>query len=371
MASTDSIRKLMIVAFFGIATTGCLSEPDGEDTLSLDPGSTAGGSSSGGSSSGGSSSGGSDSPPPPPPSGDSSGKVEPVVLYSYDPELVAAAPVDGAEADPALAYFYLEPSEEWQQRGIETITYYCCEAIEGPDAGTPHGPAMSVSYEPWSLAMDLSAYPAGSVRRLEVVAAFDDGSISRRDFRFNIAGGEQPNIPPDISGTPPAKVVAEKTYSFTPDAADPDGDTIAFSITNKPSWASFDTVTGRLTGTPGINDIGEYGDITLFVSDGQSSDSLGPFSITVESIGMGSVTLSWTPPATREDGSPLTDLAGYHLFYGQSSREYTEDIRIDNPGVTSYTIENLNSGDWYFAMKSVDSSGLESDYSAEARRTVP
>ena len=86
---------------------------------------------------------------------------------------------------------------------------------------------------------------------------------------------------------------------------------------------------------------------------------------------MGSVSLSWQPPTEREDGTPLTALAGYRLFYGQSSRDYSEEVRIDNPGVTTQLIENLSSGTWYFAMTAIDADGLESELSAEAIRTIP
>lgn len=294
------------------------------------------------------------------------------MLYSYKPSLAEAAPVDGAEADPEPVYLFLEPSDEWLQRGIRYVDYLCCEGIEGPGAGTPHGPAMSVSYEPWALSIDLSAYEPGGVRKIDVVANFNDGSpAEKRSFRFNIAGGVEPNVAPSISGAPPDRVVADRSYVFTPDAVDPDGDTIGFSITNKPAWAEFDSVTGRLSGTPGTNDIGVYTDISIAVSDGRTSTSLTPFTITVESSGVGSVSLSWNPPTEREDGSPLTALSGYRLFFGQNSRDYSEQVRIDNPGITTYVVDNLTSGTWYFAMTAIDAEGLESSLSAEAVKTIP
>ena len=44
--------------------------------------------------------------------------------------------------------------------------------------------------------------------------------------------------------------------------------------------------------------------------------SLPAFSITVTQVGLGSMSLSWTPPTQNTDGSALTDLAGYKLYYG-------------------------------------------------------
>src|SRR5690606_25379922 len=67
---------------------------------------------------------------------------------------------------------------------------------------------------------------------------------------------EAANQPPEISGDPPASVLAGEAYSFQPEASDPDGDAVGFSIRGKPSWASFDTLTGRLSGTPDGSDVG-------------------------------------------------------------------------------------------------------------------
>jgi hypothetical protein len=72
---------------------------------------------------------------------------------------------------------------------------------------------------------------------------------------------------PTISGTPAATVAEDTDYSFTPTASDDDGDTLTFSIANKPSWASFDTDTGALTGTPSNDDVGTHADIVISVTD--------------------------------------------------------------------------------------------------------
>ncbi len=75
-----------------------------------------------------------------------------------------------------------------------------------------------------------------------------------------------------------------------------------------------------------------------------------------------SVTLAWDPPTTNVDGSPLTNLAGYWLYYGISSGVFTSNVDIGN--VTSYTVPNLPYGTYYFAVKAYNSSSNFSDYSA-------
>jgi Glucodextranase, domain B len=84
----------------------------------------------------------------------------------------------------------------------------------------------------------------------------------------------------------------------------------------------------------------------------------------------GSATLSWTTPTERTDGSPLTNLAGYKIFYGRMSSIYDYQIDINNPGILTYVVENLVSGDWYFALTAYDSEGLESDRSNEVLKVI-
>jgi uncharacterized repeat protein (TIGR03806 family) len=79
--------------------------------------------------------------------------------------------------------------------------------------------------------------------------------------------------------------VAGNRYEFLPDTSDADGDVLQFRITNQPSWASFDTGTGKLDGTPLANDLGVYDGIEITVSDGINEATLAPFSIMVESAG--------------------------------------------------------------------------------------
>jgi len=130
---------------------------------------------------------------------------------------------------------------------------------------------------------------------------------------------EAANTAPTISGSPAGSVVAGNSYSFQPIASDADGDTLSFSIANKPAWASFDATSGRLSGTPDNGDAGTYGNIQISVSDGAETASLAAFSITVEAANtaptisgspVGSVvagnSYSFQPTATDADGDALS-----------------------------------------------------------------
>lgn len=179
------------------------------------------------------------------------------------------------------------------------------------------------------------------------------------------------NAPPSISGVAATSVTVNSLYTFTPAASDPDGDTLGFAIDKLPSWASFSTVTGRLSGTPTIDDIGTYSGIVIRVSDGKTSVALPAFSITVQAQGAaGTVSLSWTPPTQNEDGSALVDLAGYTIVYGPSSNKLHESIRVENPGLDRYVIDGLPAGTYYFALKAFNNSGAESGLSNVVSKVV-
>ena len=93
-----------------------------------------------------------------------------------------------------------------------------------------------------------------------------------------------PNGAPIITGTPSTSINQGSVYSFTPVATDSVGDNLTFSIVNKPSWATFSTTYGALSGTPTNADIGTTSGIVISVSDGSLSASLSAFNLTVINI---------------------------------------------------------------------------------------
>lgn len=178
------------------------------------------------------------------------------------------------------------------------------------------------------------------------------------------------NAPPTIQGQPGASVLEGQTYSFQPVANDPNGDTLTFSATNLPAWASLNASTGRLTGAPGAGDVGTYAGIAISVSDGSASVSLAAFSITVTAAGAGNATLSWTPPTQNTDGTVLTDLNGYRILYGRSADDLSQSISLENASLSTYVVENLTSGAWYFTVVAVNGSGVSSEFSNVASKTI-
>ena len=120
-----------------------------------------------------------------------------------------------------------------------------------------------------------------------------------------VDGNDPVNSAPQLSGNPLTSVLEGSDYLFQPDASDADGDMLVFTVSNKPSWASFDSINGRLAGTPGSLDAGVYSNIVLSVSDGSATDSVGPFSITVGSVNH-APSISGNAPSNANEGVPYS-----------------------------------------------------------------
>lgn len=83
----------------------------------------------------------------------------------------------------------------------------------------------------------------------------------------------------------------------------------------------------------------------------------------------GPATLTWNPPTQNTDGSSLTDLAGYRVFWRcGSGAGYPNSLTI--PSVSSYVLSGLpDVGTCYFALAARNEAGVESALSNEASKT--
>ncbi len=153
-----------------------------------------------------------------------------------------------------------------------------------------------------------------------IVIAVSDGrsTTSLPPFSIQVGSG---NRAPSISGIPPASVAAGSIYAFLPLARDPDGNTLSFSIGNRPAWATFDALSGALRGTPLLANAGTYSNITISVSDGVARVTMTPFSVQVTAATgnrtpviagtpatavVAGAAYSFVPSASDADGNALT-----------------------------------------------------------------
>jgi fibronectin type 3 domain-containing protein len=70
------------------------------------------------------------------------------------------------------------------------------------------------------------------------------------------------------------------------------------------------------------------------------------------------------------DGTPLTDLDRYRIYYGSDSRSYTNSIDITDSAATTHSF-SAASGDYFVTMTALDRQGNESAYANEILRSVP
>jgi hypothetical protein len=177
-----------------------------------------------------------------------------------------------------------------------------------------------------------------------------------------------------ISGSPPTSVAAGNVFTFTPTASTTRSRQLRFTIANKPAWASFSTSTGKLSGTPATSNVGTTSGIGIAVTDGRRWAQLQPFSITVTGTAPtanGNATVTWLAPTQNSDGTALTNLAGYEVNYGSAANALDKTLTVANPAQSSYTVTNLASGTWYFAVKAYTNSGGRSALSNVASKSIP
>jgi hypothetical protein len=109
-------------------------------------------------------------------------------------------------------------------------------------------------------------------------------------------------------------------------------------------------------------------------SAGTTSDTSGPSNSSIapkDGHGIsGTATISWDAPNSNTNGSALTDLSGYRIYFGASEGEMTETVQITNVGIQTYVIENLKAGTWYFAVQALSTDGTESPLSDVVSKTI-
>ncbi len=156
-----------------------------------------------------------------------------------------------------------------------------------------------------------SAIDVGKIKGIQISVSDGVNRKGLSKFGIKVIRG----VAPTISGSPATTATEGQPYQFQPSASDADQQKLQFAIVSKPSWASFDSITGRLSGTPPAGSAGAYPGITISVTDGATTVSLAPFAITVAKgasaptpapapapVANSAPTISGTPPANVQVG---------------------------------------------------------------------
>lgn len=246
--------------------------------------------------------------------------------------------------------------------------------VTDPDNSYPTGFTLSLQGGAnYSLSGNIVIPAPGYIGNLTVPATVNDGTNNSAVFNLLVTVTVG-NTAPAIGGTPTTGVGDDVPYSFVPTASDADaGDTLTFSIINKPSWAIFDSASGALTGTPASSNIGTTSGIVISVSDGLLTASLSAFDLKVfadndndnisdlldpddDNDGMTDVwelangldPLDPNDASTDSDGDGVSNLDEYTATTDPQADDYTPvvtapaDVNIDATGL--YTAVDVGTG---------------------------
>ncbi|MGF1739468.1 putative Ig domain-containing protein, partial [Photobacterium satsumensis] len=188
------------------------------------------------------------------------------VVNVNDAPVISGSPATSVNQDAVYSF-----SPSYSDADSDDLTF----SIENQPAWTNFHPGTGV----------LSGLPDNSDVGTSsgIVISVSDGIETASLPAFNL---EVVNVndAPSISGTPATSVQQDANYSFTPIASDIDNDDLTFSIENQPSWVSFNTASGVLSGTPTNDDVGTTSNISIKVSDGTETVSLTAFNLEVVNV---------------------------------------------------------------------------------------
>jgi len=131
------------------------------------------------------------------------------------------------------------------------------------------------------------------------------------------------------------------------------------------SAASVATIASNTAGTTTAT----AGTTPVSTGSGASVGTVTKVSTPIKTIN-GVATLDWMPPTENNDGSALTNLAGYTVYYGTDRNDLSQSVKVSNPGLASYTVTGLTSGTWYFAVTSFSADGVESTRTTTVSTTI-
>ncbi|MCU7892132.1 MAG: putative Ig domain-containing protein [Candidatus Thiodiazotropha sp. (ex Ustalcina ferruginea)] len=214
---------------------------------------------------------------------------------------------------------------------------------------------------------------AGTTDNIRISVSDGDASASLNAFSITV---NNTNQAPTITGAPEQSVIAGDAYIFSPNASDPDDNSLNFTVTNLPNWASFNSTSGILSGTPSEEDAGLYEGIVISVTDNNETSSLAPLNLLVEASEptdtTGSVSLAWVPPSTRTDGSSLdmSEIAGYKVYMGDTQDTLEQVMDFADSTTHNCVLDDIENGDYYFAVTTYDNDGNESGFSNIAMKST-
>jgi hypothetical protein len=142
--------------------------------------------------------------------------------------------------------------------------------------------------------------------------------------------------------------------------------TLTWSATNSDECHSFGAWHGfePTQGTATTNGLTATSTFSLACYNASGARSSAKVTVTVAAAANGTVTLGWSPPTLNTDGTPVTPLSGYTVYYGTSADSMTQSLAVAGGSTSSCEITGLAAGTWYFGVAANAANGTSSASSA-------
>ena len=131
----------------------------------------------------------------------------------------------------------------------------------------------------------------------------------------------------------------------------------------------FTVITVQLVACGGGSGGGSSDEDRAAISDivGSAGESGNTDPVNTAPVLTSSVTLGWTAPATRADGTPLSlaDIDGFRIYYGESAGNYNNSVEVADGTAQTVTINNIPVGTYQVVITAFDVNGSESGFSSE------
>ena len=125
------------------------------------------------------------------------------------------------------------------------------------------------------------------------------------------------------------------------------------------SWSGQVETSGTFTSVP-LTDNALF-QLTCFAQGQSAVSQLG--------VAVTDNTIRWTAPTENVDGTQLTDLDGFAVYWGNGSRNYSTSVNL-GAGAREWTLD-VAPGTYYLAVTALNSQNEESGYSNEIVKVIP
>lgn len=80
--------------------------------------------------------------------------------------------------------------------------------------------------------------------------------------------------------------------------------------------------------------------------------------------------MTWIAPHTNADGTALTNLVGFHVYYGADANVLASLLDVQGANASSAEFTKLAPGTYYFAVTAYSADGAESELSTVVSKNV-